>query len=380
MGFFTDLIDFGTGVIGGAGVPIISGVANGVNSFVNKKQALSQHQSDLNWNAQQAQIDRDFQREERELTQQWNEDMWNKNNEYNSLASQVARAQEAGVSPNALFGNGAGVVASQAPRTTPMSGAAASSSSSLASTLLTSNAVNRSLESQAKLAESQAGLTDSEKEFFDLSKDKRLDILAAEYDNLRKQGDKTVKEIEKMGFDMDTVNRMFERYSKLDEAQINELEARTNKLRNETMPYLKNLEKLESEININKENAELIDQKTYESIHNVMYTDTLTEGQEIANVLEEIKKQFSEVMGVPLGTQEFELEFYLWREGELWSLYNKLALDGMKEFFKSTGRELPSKVLDFIETYLTRGTKGLLQSVPRQGSIQQPRNIPRRKR
>lgn len=379
MGFFTDLLSFGTGAIAGAGVPIVSGIAGGVNDFINKKEAMSQHQSDLNWNAQQAQLSRDFQREERELTQQWNEEIWNKNNEYNSLASQVARAQEAGVSPNALFGNGAGTVAAQAPRTTPMAGATASSPSTLASTLLTSDAVRKNLEAQAKQAESQANYTDSQKDFYDLTSEVRAKILEEEYENLKKQGNKTVKEIEKMGFDMETVNRMFDRYSKLDEAQINMLEAQTNKLRNETMPYLKNLEKLQSEINLNKENAELIDQKTYESIHNVMYTDTLTEGQEISNELDNIKKQFSDLTGVPLGTQEFELEFYLFRKGELWNLYNKLAIDGLEELAKAPGRVLGGFSLNnFLSKY--SGSKGFpLQSVPRQGSIQQPKTAKKKR-
>lgn len=47
----------------------------------------------LNWEMQQRQLE-------------WNEDMWNKNNAYNTPAMQIARMKEAGLNPNLMYGQG----------------------------------------------------------------------------------------------------------------------------------------------------------------------------------------------------------------------------------------------------------------------------------
>ena len=48
------------------------------------------------WNSAEAQKNRD-----------WQENMWNLSNKYNSLSSQRARAQKAGMNPDLMYGSGA---------------------------------------------------------------------------------------------------------------------------------------------------------------------------------------------------------------------------------------------------------------------------------
>lgn len=78
------------------------------------------------FNAREAEKNRDFQRQERLETQEYNTEMWNKTNEYNSIGAQIERAREAGVSPNAIIGQG-GNMAFSGPTSSPMSGNSASS-------------------------------------------------------------------------------------------------------------------------------------------------------------------------------------------------------------------------------------------------------------
>lgn len=49
---------------------------------------------------------------------QYNLDMWNRNNEYNSPTAQMARLKEAGLNPNLVYGNGA-TATSQGPASAP---------------------------------------------------------------------------------------------------------------------------------------------------------------------------------------------------------------------------------------------------------------------
>lgn len=92
------------------------------------------------FNAREADENRQFQREERLAAQQFNLDMWNLNNKYNSPVEQLKRAQAAGINPNDAI-NGMKGATSQPVTTTPMSGNMASSSGSIAANLLTQDAV-----------------------------------------------------------------------------------------------------------------------------------------------------------------------------------------------------------------------------------------------
>lgn len=51
-----------------------------------------------------------------EQQQEWQESMWNKNNQYNSPIAQLSRAKAAGINPNAVFGSNGSSVAATMPQ------------------------------------------------------------------------------------------------------------------------------------------------------------------------------------------------------------------------------------------------------------------------
>jgi hypothetical protein len=104
--------DFASGLFGGLG-SVISGAIGAKSVSDTNKTNLKIHQMNNDFNAREAQKARDFQL-----------DMWNKENEYNSASSQRKRLEEAGYNP---YMNGA-----EAGTATGMSGTSAASAASAA--------------------------------------------------------------------------------------------------------------------------------------------------------------------------------------------------------------------------------------------------------
>lgn len=92
MGIFSSIGKFFSGSVGGALLNAGLGV---VGNFLGNKQAEKNQQKQNEFNAAEAQ-----------KTREWQEMMWNKNNEYNTPLAQVNRLQEAGLNPNLVYGNG----------------------------------------------------------------------------------------------------------------------------------------------------------------------------------------------------------------------------------------------------------------------------------
>lgn len=82
------------------------------------------------FNAQQAELNRQFQKEQTDAQNQWNLDLWNLNNDYNTPANQLKRLQEAGINPNmySTYSSGSSMTASSS--STP-SGSSASAAGSI---------------------------------------------------------------------------------------------------------------------------------------------------------------------------------------------------------------------------------------------------------
>lgn len=149
--------------------------------------AKEQQLREQKFNAEQALLNREWQTSERTAQNQWNLDMWNRSNEYNSLSAQIERALAAGVNPNAVIGNGAGVASSPANGANIGSGAQASTSS-IASSLLDaySNLGPRAAETMQGAA-SAIG-TDIDNRTRDWLNRKRGAQIQANIDNLVKDG------------------------------------------------------------------------------------------------------------------------------------------------------------------------------------------------
>lgn len=97
-----------------------------VGSGIDASYAQRQQDRQNAFNAEQAQLNRDFQTQEREATQAWNLEQWNRENDYNSPKSQLDRLLQAGINPNSAFQSMSNVSPGSV-RTSPQSGATASS-------------------------------------------------------------------------------------------------------------------------------------------------------------------------------------------------------------------------------------------------------------
>ena len=96
MGFFSSIGKFFSSAIGGTPVgAFMNAGLNVVGNMIGNSQAQANQQKQNEFNAAEAQKTRD-----------WQEMMWNKNNEYNTPLAQVNRLQEAGLNPNLVYGNG----------------------------------------------------------------------------------------------------------------------------------------------------------------------------------------------------------------------------------------------------------------------------------
>lgn len=87
-----------------AALPIGGGIINAISGSKANKTNL--------------QIAREYNQAQRELAEyqaQWNEQMWNRQNEYNTPSAQMQRFKEAGLNPNLIYGQGSPGNATGAP-------------------------------------------------------------------------------------------------------------------------------------------------------------------------------------------------------------------------------------------------------------------------
>ena len=89
------------GLLGKIGDALLGGIPNMVSGVIGAGAGLLQAKQERKFNAEQAELNRQFQTGEREAAQDWNLEMWNKQNEYNTPKAQLERAMAAGINPNA---------------------------------------------------------------------------------------------------------------------------------------------------------------------------------------------------------------------------------------------------------------------------------------
>lgn len=145
-----------TGILGS----IIGGLFDFGSQIAANQAAKKQQQREQKFNADQAQMNREYQTSEREASQQWNLEQWERENEYNSPANQMARMAAAGINPaaaaQAVAGGSSGSVqqSSVAGSSNPQSGAVASAPSYSGSMAqLLGNSANSALNSALTIAE-----------------------------------------------------------------------------------------------------------------------------------------------------------------------------------------------------------------------------------
>lgn len=155
MGWLSNIIGGVANTVGSIFGGPVGAIADGIGSIIGNQSAENQHAADKAWASAEAQKNRDFQVDERLASQEWNEMMWHKNNEYNSPVNQLRLYQEAGINPNAIFGNLNGT-SKGSPSTAAMSGASAPSVPSFANSMLGLNPEMRQMLANVRKTEAEA--------------------------------------------------------------------------------------------------------------------------------------------------------------------------------------------------------------------------------
>lgn len=271
------------GALGSAGSGLLGdseSAVKGLNSAAGQSQALAQLQMEQEFNAAEAQKNRDFQL-----------DMWNKNNEYNSPAAQLERLKQAGINPNAMFGSsGYSPVASSAP-----SGATGAGSPSIANSLLLQDAQLANLMAQAQKTKSDADLNKLQLTYDQLTFGQRAKALDLANDETKQRIDNLIQ-------DKDIQRKTFDIFALKSSAELKTMREQLNVLRSQYLSNMKSIEKMDQDIKESQARVNLIGEQT--------------ESQDIQNQLKNIELEFCKITGVPLGTPVEEKLFSLYKEGK----------------------------------------------------------------
>lgn len=124
-------IDPGTATLATGGLSLVSGLFGSGMSNKSVKRSIKAakeiNQINNEFNASEALKNRDFQTSEREASQQWNLDQWNRENAYNDPSAQRARMEAAGFNPYNMNID-AGSASTSGAQSSPGTGSPASAS------------------------------------------------------------------------------------------------------------------------------------------------------------------------------------------------------------------------------------------------------------
>lgn len=246
-----------------------------------------QQKNEQDYNSSEAEKNRDFQL-----------DVWNMNNEYNSPVEQLKRAQAAGINPNAVIGsNGYSSAVSSAP-----AGSQAAGTPSIANTILTQDAVIRNLMAQTENVQADTDNKRYELTYNKISEPDRLKALKNMNKEQEAKVQKIMSDIGMNDFNKDLQENMYQWFCWKSEEEINEIKAKVNLLRNQN-------------INLVKE-GNLLDKQGQKLDKEIDKIGNEAEGIDINNQLESLKLQFSQITGIPAGTPLHEAMFKLGLEGK----------------------------------------------------------------
>lgn len=310
----------------------MGGAANLMSTVMGAGLGIEEAQRERDWNEQQAQINRDFQREERLATQDYNVDMWNMQNEYNSPAAQLERAKAAGINPNSLFGQSSVVGnAMSTPSSTPMSGSQASYNSGMSPALTAAGAQFGKNTADMIDTLSASRLKNQEERWNKDTWNMRQEVIST---NIRKNNAEIQGIMAKAGVDKaneQLIRKTLSWTDKLNQAQIDEALLRMNKLRTDNWAVVQQV------LRENKvADQNIAESKSRENINAIDYQQKqLDYAEDAANAqarvdLEKqqltLKQELSKITGLPLGTEEFEATYKMWFTGELDNYIDKCLI------------------------------------------------------
>ena len=327
-------------------------------TLFDKNGSFNTFRSDKRNDAFQAELDRQFQRNERIATQDWELEIWNKNNEYNSPLEQLKRYKEAGINPNAM--NGSSPVASSQLNSTPSSGRGTAPSHEFGDTMSLignldsiANTSFSALKSVAekKNIESQTNLNSQEYAYNNATFDERVNAANLEVKRISEDINKSISSqgVDKSQSELnyassEQIRSGIPYIARKNEAEIDLMleEAKLNRQKIENLKTEQSELKKTGQYERGLMNAQA---SYYQEQGNLAASNanvaTATEDERIAkeqyeSSLLKIKKEFSSSIGCPTDASEFGFFWYL-HENDLFDQYVTEVQGAMsKEIAKRT--------------------------------------------
>lgn len=276
---------------------------------------------------------------ERLAVQQWEEEMWNKQNEYNSPENQLRLAMEAGINPNAIFGNGNSFVPASGLSVSPMSSSGSSfggSSSGLASSMLMQDAQMLNAFASARKTMADADIAETQAKF-----DK--ETYNARVKQVEGIAQKVFKELNMLDLDADIKQKTYDWFAKKSDVELQQMSTQLNTMRNEAIASGMQLDTIrleqgklvydiaQSQANI--ENTEANTAKTNQETANLSVQNDILQSEA---GLKQLELNFSSITGIPVGTPEFNIQYMLWANGK-WSQLSSLNAETAKTPWDKAG-------------------------------------------
>lgn len=332
MGWFNDIVGVVGSAVGSLPIPGASGIGQGLASWANKNDAKEQARAERNWQSHEAELNRQFQRDERFATQEFNIDMWNMNNEYNSPVEQLKRAQAAGINPNAVFSGGVdGGAVAKAVTSSPQMGSVAPGTNSIASSMLTSDAVVANLLAQADKTKVQADREKVGLTFDMLSAPYKLELYKKNSEYISKQIEKMTRDIQHVNFDEELQTKMYGLYANKNEAEV--------------ALMTKQLEEIGARIRNYDADTGLKEAQTG-------LTQSQTVGTDYENYVKKARAEVAEITGFAPDTPANLLMFSLAKEGRVAELAQVFTMDAISQntggFFGTVKNGLNAVIGSFL--------------------------------
>lgn len=324
---------------------LLAGGTNALSSAIGSWLGTNEAEKDREFNAQQAKLNRQFQRNERLASQEFELDMWNMNNEYNDIGSQIARARAAGVNPAAIIGGNYNSAVANPVTTQASQGSAASYNSGMGPAMM-----NGITNAGMGIADGVKSLVDSDAKIKETIMNREL------IDSNIKVNETTIKEmLSRIGVNDATaanINASTYWMNQKGVPEIQKIIADYTKIYNENIAIFQQIresmartENIEAGTeNINASTAGIKIENAYKP---AMLSEQI-EGQQLANDIavqklsqEELntwvmqfKKDFAIALGMPVDSPEFMFNYILAINGEFGNYCNTVITPAARATWK----------------------------------------------
>ena len=344
---------------------------------------LANHQAKKTreFNAQQAQLNREYQTSERLAAQEFDLDMWNLNNEYNSLENQISRARAAGVNPNAILGGDYKTPTSSPVTTTPMTGNAATDSSGGA---LGSAFINAGSNIGNSIGNFVKNMADSKVAIKQVQLNEKM--IHSNIDHNLASIQKMASECGVNSASAEQIKKATSWMDKLNDVQVQEIGARVTNWYNQNSKILQEIKNLEANEKLTNADIANTEASTSNIKANTTYTESQTKYQDTLNnyadkqqsafttqaesdaAISKLKAELAKEIGVPLDSPEFAFNWKLAINGKFEDYCDKVITPKEQSTWKPEDFRVPTMIPGGYNTFIGSWNprKGFIN--PRAGS------------